>query len=1177
MSSMFQKSRCQYGYDDGLPMDDSCDDDSLTFEAFVEEEEETRFMNTSYDPAPTSRKLRAMLKKPPPEPDAYSVAESKTSKTCSMTASSRSYYEIAVPSREAAYAVSGFPGSRVEERTLQVSRRVQQDGNDHWEPRHTRTPSATLAASRRDRAYSPVHDRRGGVERTYSNASSRAGSRRGSIGEAASVTKPDWKPHSPNCSFRGCSDEERLSPNNSFRGRRESMMETAPVTQPVWRAEDAYHSPRPTRNDMGYAGSSPWRDTRPVLSPNNSFRGRRESVTEIASNTHPFGRADEACSPHKPRRTYQDNSLRSPVRSPMRSDNSLRSPMRGDNSMRSPMRGPKPVMSPNDSFRGRDSEHQTFLSPRRPPIGQRDEQHVLSPSNSFRGRRGSMTETASVSQPDFNVPHSRPALSPNNSFKGRGGDHRPSCSPNSSFRGLGDGHAAFEPNDSFSRRGGDERVMFSPNNSFRSRNDERPVVTSSDSFRGRNEEFKAHSPQNSFRSYGGDELRSCGSRSGEDRPVLSRGDSFKRNRPSVSSQNSFRHRERPSCSRELSWKQGRPGLTREASLKHRFEFARQQSWKNNQNGHGRPGHNRTSSFGSQNSDAIPTELVVYTTDIENPRYDGDPSWENDTAPYGQRQHHHGHDPYYHAHGVHEQTGQDRGYHQGSPRRPLPRRSQSNDVGSYRGHGEDRHQPGTDRGCGQRHLTRRSQSNDVGSYHGHREEATESSRYPREGPRKLPGRSRSYNNAPRTTRREGRLPGNYRQETTRNLPGRSLSNNERGYRGESYCPQAYDQHEGKLRSQHNDCLLDGKSNEQQAYDDQEESWTNRPCSTSTSRPESSNRKLHGRTKSSDLDAHSFHGYDSRHSKSESSHYNRKMPPRVGSELVPDHFHTSWAGGDAGEDMNCADRSKWSDGPEVSLSKHTAPVQTISLFKRESDVETNSQVKNDAGSEQFKSLRAPDGDGGDRERNAESNKSKNEDKLSIAKTMSLFKRSSSSRKLPVRSTSIDLDSRSTHSCQSLHSFHGFESKDTKNKMPRKTKSDLGTDAFHSSWSGLGRKSSRKGRKSSQKSTMLSDDQELMVEIFPGVKAPLRRAHETKDAIRNSFYIPVSCLGCCSLDLYAIADVSYYICPICKSIGAVEDEEFHNGRPIERHGLGLGFTRDTLFETQSELMGARSPSRA
>lgn len=97
------------------------------------------------------------------------------------------------------------------------------------------------------------------------------------------------------------------------------------------------------------------------------------------------------------------------------------------------------------------------------------------------------------------------------------------------------------------------------------------------------------------------------------------------------------------------------------------------------------------------------------------------------------------------------------------------------------------------------------------------------------------------------------------------------------------------------------------------------------------------------------------------------------------------------------------------------------------------------------------------------------------------------------------------------------------------------------------------------------------EVMVEISPGFQVPLRRAQETVKAISVDFYAPITCFAC-TKDILCIADVSYVICPGCKTVSPVEGETFE-GRQLRRFGLGLGFTWETLLTTQAEILQERN----
>ena len=95
--------------------------------------------------------------------------------------------------------------------------------------------------------------------------------------------------------------------------------------------------------------------------------------------------------------------------------------------------------------------------------------------------------------------------------------------------------------------------------------------------------------------------------------------------------------------------------------------------------------------------------------------------------------------------------------------------------------------------------------------------------------------------------------------------------------------------------------------------------------------------------------------------------------------------------------------------------------------------------------------------------------------------------------------------------------------------------------------------------------------MVDIAPGVQTPLRGAKETVTAVARDYYSNVSCFGC-SLEVCCIADVSYVICPVCKVVSPMDDPTFE-GKEVQRHGLGLGFTYESLFKMQLEILEDRN----
>jgi len=93
------------------------------------------------------------------------------------------------------------------------------------------------------------------------------------------------------------------------------------------------------------------------------------------------------------------------------------------------------------------------------------------------------------------------------------------------------------------------------------------------------------------------------------------------------------------------------------------------------------------------------------------------------------------------------------------------------------------------------------------------------------------------------------------------------------------------------------------------------------------------------------------------------------------------------------------------------------------------------------------------------------------------------------------------------------------------------------------------------------------EVLIEIFPGVREPLRRASETVEAVAVGFYSSVYCMACGALDLHAISDVQYFVCPTCRTVCPVEGDCIFLGRRLPRHGLGLGFDTENLVSMQAQ----------
>ena len=104
-------------------------------------------------------------------------------------------------------------------------------------------------------------------------------------------------------------------------------------------------------------------------------------------------------------------------------------------------------------------------------------------------------------------------------------------------------------------------------------------------------------------------------------------------------------------------------------------------------------------------------------------------------------------------------------------------------------------------------------------------------------------------------------------------------------------------------------------------------------------------------------------------------------------------------------------------------------------------------------------------------------------------------------------------------------------------------------------------------------------IEVEIEPGVFMNLRGADETWTFIMNGSYIPAPCFSC-GLDLLCVIDAEYILCPDCRVVGPVfEDElgmraEYLQDSSKKVHGVGMGFKPDDLMRWQSEIARGVDP---
>jgi hypothetical protein len=96
-------------------------------------------------------------------------------------------------------------------------------------------------------------------------------------------------------------------------------------------------------------------------------------------------------------------------------------------------------------------------------------------------------------------------------------------------------------------------------------------------------------------------------------------------------------------------------------------------------------------------------------------------------------------------------------------------------------------------------------------------------------------------------------------------------------------------------------------------------------------------------------------------------------------------------------------------------------------------------------------------------------------------------------------------------------------------------------------------------------------MLIQVAPGIQAPLRGSDETWEAIKQDFYVPGMCLSC-DITLFVIQDAAYVLCPDCHCVNIME------GDFVDRiaAGVGLGFKYDDLMRWQLEILQEQKRSR-
>mmetsp|Transcript_17209 Transcript_17209/g.37549 ORF Transcript_17209/g.37549 Transcript_17209/m.37549 type:complete len:159 (+) Transcript_17209:483-959(+) len=87
---------------------------------------------------------------------------------------------------------------------------------------------------------------------------------------------------------------------------------------------------------------------------------------------------------------------------------------------------------------------------------------------------------------------------------------------------------------------------------------------------------------------------------------------------------------------------------------------------------------------------------------------------------------------------------------------------------------------------------------------------------------------------------------------------------------------------------------------------------------------------------------------------------------------------------------------------------------------------------------------------------------------------------------------------------------------------------------------------------------------IEASPGFWLRLRGSAETKECIRNDFFLPTLCSGCRE-EIFGIQDAAYLLCPHCRIIGPL----WGSNATEEEGGVGLGFTLQDIESVQFEMI--------
>ena len=103
--------------------------------------------------------------------------------------------------------------------------------------------------------------------------------------------------------------------------------------------------------------------------------------------------------------------------------------------------------------------------------------------------------------------------------------------------------------------------------------------------------------------------------------------------------------------------------------------------------------------------------------------------------------------------------------------------------------------------------------------------------------------------------------------------------------------------------------------------------------------------------------------------------------------------------------------------------------------------------------------------------------------------------------------------------------------------------------------------------ERETSFTANDDVLIEIAPGVPSRLRGAKETCEYIRQDRYTVLACFVCSS-QICCIDDADFVLCPGCRVIIPIDQSCPRETAQSDR-GIGLGLTVDELQSLQSQIL--------